>query len=339
MTDEESIQKIETNLKRLIHSCEKTIASDNNNDDETKRSIEKYIPFMLSQLKKLNELTQTTKKKININASNNNSNNDNNDDYYGGKEKESKYYPTKETLTEYSRKIEVIVGLINKEKMTSPISNRPSIIRLQSSELSHAKKMDEIHTVLKQKNKEEKKKIESLLPTSSNNSSNQQQQQQQQRIYSENKSSPLIKFRNTFQPNNNELVNLLGSKYIGSQDGNSSSGGGDGNTPLGDRELQEQTDKQRQMQESVTNELLEIAKELKNNSTQMNSKLSQEGYKLDELSSLMVHNRSKLDTQRERLKDHISKSSKDTLNYCFIMVIVLVVLISTYLFIIKLASK
>ncbi|EAL64161.1 hypothetical protein DDB_G0286811 [Dictyostelium discoideum AX4] len=257
----------------------------------------------------------------------------------------SNYIISKEALSEYSRKIDVIVGLVNKEKLNSPISNKPSIVRLQASSISHSKKMDEIQTVMKTRNKEEKKKIDQLIPqnvdNSNNNNSNNNNNNNNNIIKTPNRSnfsssnnnnlSPALRFRNQFQNRNSELKSLLGNKAA--ENDNLFN-----NELLDDDSFEKKTEEQRLQQELLTSELLDYSESLKNHSNTMSTKLSEEDKKLNELGQLVDTSSSKIQRQNLNLKDYTSKSTKDTLNYCLIIVFVLIVFIFTYM-LMKLSKK
>ncbi|KAM9977686.1 hypothetical protein ACTFIR_011557 [Dictyostelium discoideum] len=259
----------------------------------------------------------------------------------------SNYIISKEALSEYSRKIDVIVGLVNKEKLNSPISNKPSIVRLQASSISHSKKMDEIQTVMKTRNKEEKKKIDQLIPqnvdnnNNNNNNNNSNNNNNNNNIIktpnrsnfsnNNNNLSPALRFRNQFQNRNSELKSLLGNK-AGENDNLFN------NELLDDDSFEKKTEEQRLQQELLTSELLDYSKSLKNHSNTMSTKLSEEDKKLNELGQLVDTSSSKIQRQNLNLKDYTSKSTKDTLNYCLIIVFVLIVFIFTYM-LMKLSKK
>ncbi|KAM9998579.1 hypothetical protein ACTFIY_008223 [Dictyostelium cf. discoideum] len=257
----------------------------------------------------------------------------------------SNYIISKEALSEYSRKIDVIVGLVNKEKLNSPISNKPSIVRLQASSISHSKKMDEIQTVMKTRNKEEKKKIDQLIPQNvdnNNNNNNNNSNNNNNIIKTPNRSnfsndnnnnnlSPALRFRNQFQNRNSELKSLLGNKAA--ENDNLFN-----NELLDDDSFEKKTEEQRLQQELLTSELLDYSKSLKNHSNTMSTKLSEEDKKLNELGQLVDTSSSKIQRQNLNLKDYTSKSTRDTLNYCLIIVFVLIVFIFTYM-LMKLSKK
>ncbi|KAK5580185.1 hypothetical protein RB653_000198 [Dictyostelium firmibasis] len=381
-TSTNDIKKIEINLKRLISSCEKIIADDDkvdvvNSEGEVRPvlidntfTVERYIPIMISLLKQLNEKMYEQNKQYQqqqqqqqqslssplfqlytntaVNNQSNTSQIAQSSPSTSSSPSSSHYIISKEALSEYSRKIDVIVGLVNKEKLNSPISNKPSIVRLQASSISHSKKMDEIQTVMKTRNKEEKKKIDQLIPpnvdndnnnddnnnnNNNNNSNNNNNMKTPNRsnFISSNNLSPALRFRNQFQNRNSELKSLLGNKAALNDNLFN-------NEILDEDSFEKKTEEQRLQQESLTSELLDYSKSLKNHSNTMSTKLSEEDKKLNELGQLVDTSSSKIQTQNQNLKDYTSKSTKDTLNYCIIIVFVLIVFIFTYM-LMKLSKK
>eukprot|EP01132_Coremiostelium_polycephalum_P004069 gene4069-5094_t len=393
------IKKVETNLKRLIQSCETILSNDSSSPTPSSSSpptssssssptttscttikesssssssssstskmlsivedptftVERYIPVMVSQLRHLKDLIEN---KIKLNAKlinpdhlNNNNNNNSSSTFSSFTSSLSfssssssnnntattqsdiittssdEYYPSKEKLAEYSRKIDVIVGLVNKEKMNSPISSGLSIIRLQASNIDHSKKMDEVHTISKTRNKEGKKRIEQLLQPhlkqsrDINNSSG----FDSKGINNNSKS--------TFKTNSDLEELLGGSKSKKSKDETDQE-----MDNLLDQDITQRTKRQRYIQKQYIDELLTISDDLNIHSNTMHLKLDEDDKKLDELSESLTSNRSKITTQNQRLKDHISSTSRDTLNYCIIIVIVMITFFFTYLFI-KLNAK
>ncbi|KAN0006501.1 hypothetical protein ACTFIU_003213 [Dictyostelium citrinum] len=376
-TNTSDIKKIEINLKRLISSCEKIIADDDkvdvvNGEGEIRPvlidntfTVERYIPIMLSLLKQLNEKMYEQNKQQQQQQQSSlssplfqlytNTTNQLNSPQIAQPStatpstpsstssssslSSSNYIISKEALSEYSRKIDVIVGLVNKEKLNSPISNKPSIVRLQASSISHSKKMDEIQTVMKTRNKEEKKKIDQLIPQNvvnnnnniDNNNNIMKTPNRSNFSISNNNLSPALRFRNQFQNRNSELKSLLGNKAA--ENDNLFN-----NEILDDDSFERKTEEQRLQQELLTSELLDYSKSLKNHSNTMSTKLSEEDKKLNELGQLVDISSSKIQRQNENLKDYTSKSTRDTLNYCVIIVFVLIVFIFTYM-LMKLSKK
>ncbi|EGC34456.1 hypothetical protein DICPUDRAFT_153352 [Dictyostelium purpureum] len=385
-------KKIEINLKRLITSCEKIISEDDrvnvaNGDGEMKPividntfTVEKYIPIMLSLFMQLEEKYseqtkqqqqqlqqqqqqqspfQMAKQAVTLSSPLSSPKSTT------PQENEDTFQLTKEILNEYSRKIDVIVGLVNKGKLNSPISTKPSIIRLQASNLTHNKKMNEIHTVMKTRNKQEQKKIDLLIPnnsgyataggsgsninsdeyssfrnTNSNTYSDNTLPQQTTTVnYIKTTSpnntasilSPTIKYRNKFQNTNSQLKSLLGdrgSKFLNLEE----------EEDIDEDSFEKRTQEQRKLQENFAEELLGLSKNLKNHSSDMSRKLNEEDKKIDKLNQLMDTSSSKIDRQNQNLKDYTSRSTRDTLNYCLIIVFVLILFIVSYL-VIKFFSK
>ncbi|KYQ89701.1 putative transmembrane protein [Tieghemostelium lacteum] len=331
------IKRLQINLTRLIRSCESIIFHDNGDTDkDTANTVEKYIPIMLQQLKQLNDLVVEAKQS---NLSNSTSSASTSNLSQKAKSPQDSIQelndnlPTKETLNEFSRKIDVIVGLIDKEKLSSQISNKPTIIRLQSSNLPHSKKMQEIHTVLKTQQKEEKKKINELI---SNGDKKQTLASVDKLSHaSEDYKSPTLRFRNQFKSKNQELNSLLGTK---SNDHNNN------NTVNLDEKIDNElfllkTNEQRDQRENIATEMMSMAKSLRDQSDMMSNKLLQEDKTIDELADLLNINREKIGDQNKRLKEHISSTSKDTLNYFLIIIFVLAVFFGTYVLLIKTNRK
>ncbi|EGG24397.1 putative transmembrane protein [Cavenderia fasciculata] len=343
----EEIKKLDINLNRLIQSCEKLISTDSNNKDII--TVEKYVPVLFTKLRQIKELienysigqgkdnvsspsifrhvtkgggsgkgtptTESSPLKLSSIAPADNVNN-------------IKPYqiPTKEVLNEYTRKVNVLFGLINQGKLESPISNKLSMIRLQSSYIPHAQKMNEVHAVLKTKNKEEKKKTDILLQNDQPNSHSLPSSLATSSMLP-SIASPSLHFRNTFKNRNEELKQLLGEKH---------GGGGDG---LFDEQAEDDVDssfkdvtlRQKQLQTDYTDEMVSSSKYLKEYSERMSTKLTGDNHKIDELSSILTNNHSKIGEQNDRLKTYLKESSSDTLNYCIIIIVVILVFMGTYM--------
>ncbi|EFA79438.1 putative transmembrane protein [Heterostelium album PN500] len=328
------IHKLDVNLKRLIQSCENLISNSNSNRDML--SVEKFIPVLFAKYSQLKDLIENKSNQLNKNiqttptlTSASSSSSSTASSLNTNNEQLEKNIPSKEALNEYSRKINVLLGLVNQEKLNSPISTRLSMIRLQSSNITHGEKMNEVHTVMKTRNNEEKKKTELLLSSphpqhnnnnnNSNNNNNQQQQQQQQQL-----TSPTLHYRAKFQNKNSELSKLLGTTHQEDRL--------DDPERLSQLSFQDITNQQRILQEDLAREMSDAAMHLKSHSNKMSTMLNSDMSRLDELNSHLTNNHDKIGEEHERLKKYTSSNRKDTLNYFLIIVLVMCLFLFTYFF-------
>eukprot|EP01133_Synstelium_polycarpum_P019350 gene19350-23168_t len=191
--------------------------------------------------------------------------------------------------------------------------------------------MDEVHTVLKTRNKEHSKNTERLLANSNENSGGSGSSGNGSSQTKDGKKSPSLQLRTKFHNRNNELRMLLGGNTDDRQHV-------DDTERFNELSFQDVTMEQRKIQEEYTREMGDIASRLKLQSTQFSNKLASDDSKINELQSLITDNHLKAESVNSRLNQHIKRSSRDTLNYCFIIVVVLCVFSGTYIFM-KLNSK
>ncbi|GAM28484.1 hypothetical protein SAMD00019534_116600 [Acytostelium subglobosum LB1] len=320
------IHKLEVNLKRLIQSCEKLMANTSNRD---MASVEKFLPVLFSKHRQLKDMIENanttehnTKKTVKTGVTG---------DTYS--------IPTKETMFEYARKIGMLVSLLGQEKSNTPAATKLSMVQLQSSNIPHSDKMDEVHTVYKVRNNETKKMVQRLIDTKgSPQSLSSSSLQSASPLSSSSPSSSAVIHRSKFNQSNNnnngsttssnsrELMDLLSRGGHGQNSSNASS------TTTSEDSVRDITEEQRKVQDEITKEMLMYTEHLKNQSNKLSSKLESDDKMIGEINVMLGSNRTKIGDQSKKLKDYTDGSSKDMLNYCLIIVVVLLVFMGTYMF-------
>lgn len=253
----------EVNLKRLVKSCEKLVDSSSGSDEFLSEDSRKSFTNYLSTIKKL---YADLKAKSDV--------------------KDPKA-PSKESLSEYSRKIDFLTDIESKDKMALPINTGPTYNRLvTSTAMTHDQKNSEMQMRLKAKKLMENSMRGQLLETGSADSKGSQ-----------------IRQRAAFDISSDE--DLLLDKVIMDQ---------------------------RKIHESITDELVKLSQNLKENSRNIEKLITDSSVALDELDGHTSNNLSKIEEENKKLKDYTDTISKSTLTLWVVLVLVTLVFMGTYIF-------